>query len=75
MLSRLMSRATAWRTRLSLNGSLSVRMCIWRCCDARSSITVMFGSLSSGLPSTGENCASKSTSSPWMPRTAASSFS
>ena len=32
MLSRLISSATAWRTRLSLNGSLSVRMCSWRCC-------------------------------------------
>ena len=75
MLSRLISSATAWRTRLSLNGSLSVRMCTWRCCEARSSMTLMFGSLSSALPLTAENCASRSTSPPWMPRIPASSFS
>ena len=75
MLSRLIRSATACRTRLSLNGSLSVRMCSCRCCEARSSITVTFGSVSSGLPLTGENCASTSTSSPWTPRIAASSFS
>ena len=66
---RLTSSAMAWRTRLSSSGSLSVRMWIWRCDDARSSVVMTFGSVSSALPPDTEYCTSTSTSLPWKPRT------
>ena len=61
--------ATAWRVRLSLNGSWSHRICTWRCCDARTEMTLMFGSFSNPCPDTAENWLRMFTSPPWMPRT------
>ena len=59
---RSTASAIACRTRLSSNGFLSLRMCTSRCTDERSSITVMFASLSSALPPVGEKCTRTSTS-------------
>jgi hypothetical protein len=65
---RSMERAIAWRTRLSVNGSMSVRMWIWRCVDALTAMTFTFGSLRSALPPETEKCSTKSTSSPCRAR-------
>ena len=70
---RFSASARAWRARLSLNGSMSVRMWIWRCCDARISTTATFGSVSSALPPATEKFESTSTSPPWSARTRACS--
>ena len=71
---RSTASAIAWRTRLSSNGFLSLRMWISRWTDARSSMTVTFGSLRSALPPVGEKWISTSTSPDWSARTWACSL-